>query len=89
MSSNEKTLTVPEAGERYFGLGRAGSYAAASRGDLPTIRVGRRLRVSVVALERMINEAKPNPTYEVVERGIVESSIEPKSKKSRLVTVSV
>ena len=56
---NDKTLSVPEAGQKYFGLGRAGSYAAANRGDLPTIRVGRRLRVSVVALERMLEEARP------------------------------
>jgi Helix-turn-helix domain len=56
---NDKTVSVPEAGQKYFGLGRAGSYAAANRGDLPTIRVGRRLRVSVVALERMLEEARP------------------------------
>jgi hypothetical protein len=84
---NEKTVSVPEAGEKYFGLGRAGSYAAASRGDLPTIRVGRRLRVSVVALERMLQEARPHRTYEVVERGIVEaSSFEPEAEQSRRAT---
>ena len=84
---NEKTLSVPEAGERYFGLGRAGSYAAANRGDLPTIRVGRRLRVSVVALERMLQEARPHTTYEVVERGIVKaSSFEPEAEQSRRAT---
>jgi hypothetical protein len=49
-----KTLTVPEAGRRYFGLGRNASYEAARRGDLPTIKIGRLLRVSVVALERKL-----------------------------------
>ena len=53
-----KTISVVEAG-RYFGLKRAGSYAAAARGDLPVIRVGRRLRVSVAGLERMLREARP------------------------------
>ena len=56
-----KTISVVEAGRKYFGLKRAGSYAAAARGELPTIRLGRRLRVSVTALERMLPEAKPLP----------------------------
>jgi hypothetical protein len=51
---DDKTLTVPEAGRRYFGLGRNASYEAARRGDLPTIRIDRLLRVSVVALERKL-----------------------------------
>jgi len=42
-----KTLTVPEAGRRYFDLGRNASYEAARRGDIPTIRIGRLLRVPV------------------------------------------
>ena len=52
-----KTLTVPEAGRRYFDLGRNASYEAARRGDIPTIRIGRLLRVPVVALERKLEEA--------------------------------
>jgi len=49
-----RTLSVPEAGRRYFGLSRNGSYAAAERGDLPVVRIGRLLRVPVKALERML-----------------------------------
>ena len=49
-----KTLTVPEAGRRYFDLGRNASYEAARRGDIPTIRIGRLLRVPVVAMERKL-----------------------------------
>ena len=52
-----KTLGVPEAGRKYFGLGRNASYAAAKRGDIPTIQVGRLLRAPVVALERRLEEA--------------------------------
>jgi hypothetical protein len=44
-TDNELTISVPEAGERFFGLSRNGSYAAASRGDIPTIKIGRLLRV--------------------------------------------
>jgi excisionase family DNA binding protein len=36
--------TVPEAG-RLLGLGRNAAYEAAKRGDIPTIRMGRLLRV--------------------------------------------
>jgi Helix-turn-helix domain len=55
----KKTLSVPEAGRRYFDLGRNGSYEAARRGEIPTIRIGSRLRVPVIALERMLDEARP------------------------------
>jgi hypothetical protein len=49
------TLSVPEAGEKYFGLSRNGSYDAAARGEIPTIRIGRLLRVPVRALEAKLN----------------------------------
>jgi hypothetical protein len=49
MTDEPKTLSVPEAGKRY--------YDAAARGELPTIRIGRLLRVPVRALETMLNEA--------------------------------
>jgi hypothetical protein len=51
------TMTVPEAGEKYYGLGRDASYAAAQRGDIPTIRVGRLLRVPVAAMDRKLESA--------------------------------
>jgi Helix-turn-helix domain len=53
----KKTLSVPEAGKRYFDLGRNASYEAARRGELPVIKIGSRLRVPIVALERMLAEA--------------------------------
>jgi hypothetical protein len=56
-SDNELTISVPEAGERFFGLSRNGSYAAANRGDIPTIKIGRLLRVPVRALEKMLDRA--------------------------------
>jgi hypothetical protein len=51
------TISVPEAGERYYGLSRNASYAAAARGDIPTVRVGRLLRVPIRAMERKLDEA--------------------------------
>jgi hypothetical protein len=53
-----KTLSVPEAGREYFDLGRNAAYAAASRGDIPTIRIGKLLRVPVKALEDMLSAAR-------------------------------
>ena len=45
--------TVVEAGAK-LRLGRSGAYEAARRGDIPTIRIGRRLLVPKVALDRML-----------------------------------
>jgi hypothetical protein len=49
------TISVPEAGRRYYNLSRNGSYAAAERGEIPTIRVGRLKRVPVLAMERRLD----------------------------------
>jgi excisionase family DNA binding protein len=51
------TLSVPEAGQQYFGLSRNSAYAAASKGEIPTVRIGRLLRVPVRALEQMLDKA--------------------------------
>jgi hypothetical protein len=62
------TLSVPEAGKKYFGLGRNASYAAAERGDIPTVKIGKLLRVPVRALERMLDNATPKtPNIEAAE----------------------
>lgn len=52
MDNRPKTITVPDAGREYFGLSRNAAYAAAQRGDIPTIKVGKLLRVR--ALEQML-----------------------------------
>jgi hypothetical protein len=57
MNFDSKTLSVPEAGRRYFDLCRNASYAAADRGEIPTIRIGRLLRVPVQAMEQMLERA--------------------------------
>ncbi|GAA3721089.1 hypothetical protein GCM10022224_103610 [Nonomuraea antimicrobica] len=45
----EPTISVPRAGE-LLELGRAASYEAAKRGDIPTIRIGRKLAVPTAKL---------------------------------------
>jgi hypothetical protein len=51
------TISVPAAGKRLAGLSRNGSYAAAARGDIPVVRIGRLLRVPVLALQKKIERA--------------------------------
>ena len=55
--SKPKTISIPEAGRLYFGLGRDASYEAAKRGEIPFIQVGRKKRVPVVAMERLLDRA--------------------------------
>jgi hypothetical protein len=57
------TISVVEAGRRYFGLSRGASYQAAERGDIPTIRVGRLLRVPVRAMESRLDAASSGVAY--------------------------
>lgn len=52
------TLTVEEAGA-VLGLSRSAAYAAARRGDLPTIRLGRRYLVSAPVLLRLLMTGSP------------------------------
>jgi len=60
--SEQKQLTysIPQAGQM-AGLSRNGSYAAAERGEIPTIRFGRLLRVPAAAWDRMLQEGRPSP----------------------------
>jgi excisionase family DNA binding protein len=55
MDEKPRTLSVPEAG-KWLGIGRNAAYEAARRGEIPTVRIGRLLRVPVVALERKLDE---------------------------------
>ena len=52
---NKPVVTsVPIAGKQLFGLGKHASYEAARRGDIPVIRIGRRMLVPIRALEEML-----------------------------------
>jgi hypothetical protein len=49
------TMSVPEAGKRYFNLSRNASYDAAARGEIPTIKIGRLLRVPKRRMEAILD----------------------------------
>ena len=53
---DRKVVTVPEAGAQ-LGLGRNASYAAAKIGVIPTIKIGKLLRVPICALEQLLELA--------------------------------
>ena len=53
----ELTISVPEAGARYFGISRNAAYEAAARGEIPTVKIGRLKRVPVRAMERKLDRA--------------------------------
>jgi excisionase family DNA binding protein len=55
------TLTVEEAAAT-LGISRAFAYAAVQRGEIPSIRIGRRVLVPRAALERMLEVGYPPPT---------------------------
>lgn len=50
------TFDLPEVGRR-LGIGRNQAYEAAKRGEIPTIRIGKRLLVPKAALDRMLATA--------------------------------
>lgn len=60
-SYNARTISVPLAGARYFGLSRGAAYQAAANGLIPTIRVGRLLKVPIAAMEKLLDNAGKHP----------------------------
>lgn len=48
-----QTVSVTEAG-RLLGIGRVSAYQAVQRGELPSIRLGRRIVVPRAALDRLL-----------------------------------
>jgi excisionase family DNA binding protein len=47
------TLTIPEAA-RLVGISRSAGYRAAAKGEIPTIRIGRRLLVPTARLLELL-----------------------------------
>ena len=53
MEIQRRTVTVEEAAT-ILGVGRNKAYEAARSGEIPTIRIGKRLLVPLAALERLL-----------------------------------
>lgn len=50
------TITIPEVAE-ILGIGRRQAYEAALRGEIPSLRIGRRILVPLAALRQMLGGA--------------------------------
>ena len=61
MERERLTLTVEEAG-RLLGISRALAYELVARGELPSLRLGRRIVVPRRALERLVDDAGTSTT---------------------------
>ena len=57
MDMEKLTLTVDEAA-RCLGIGRNSAYEAIARGEIPVVKIGKRLLVPRHALERLLQEPK-------------------------------
>lgn len=62
-TTSKLTISITEAAER-LGISRNLAYEAARRGDIPTIKIGKRLLVPITTLDRLL--ANGNRTLEPV-----------------------
>ena len=60
MQIERRTVTVQEAAS-ISGVGRNKAYEAVRSGEIPAIRIGKRLLVPIVALERLLTTPGSNP----------------------------
>ena len=56
MTEDRLTITIPEFAKA-FGINRATAYRMAKDGTLPVIRVGKRILIPKVALQRWLEDA--------------------------------
>jgi excisionase family DNA binding protein len=60
----ERLLLKPEEAATALGLGRATTYALLATGTLPSVRVGRAVRVPAEALRQWVADATSGPSRE-------------------------
>jgi excisionase family DNA binding protein len=61
MNQSRRTLNVPEAA-KMLGIGRSAAYAAAASGELPTIRIGKRILVPLAAIDSLLGHGENRET---------------------------
>ena len=55
LAATRRTVTVEQAAT-ILGISRTSAFEAVHRGQIPSLRIGRRIVVPVAALERMLGE---------------------------------
>jgi excisionase family DNA binding protein len=66
--SSPAVYTIPEAAV-VLGIGRNQAYAAAASGDIPTIRIGKRILVPKAAIDTLLNRPLDAPAVPPVAQG--------------------
>ncbi|HYK89795.1 MAG TPA: helix-turn-helix domain-containing protein [Acidobacteriota bacterium] len=56
-SEKQKTYSIAEVGEM-LGIGKNAAYNAAHRGEIPTLKIGGRILVPKVALDRLLEQTQ-------------------------------
>lgn len=51
---SQATISVPEAGAVFYGLGRNAAYDAAKRGEIPTVEIGGKKRAIVTKIAEQL-----------------------------------
>lgn len=72
-ASGPLTLTVEEAG-RLLGISRGAAYRAAACGQIPTIRLGRRLLVPTARLHQLLGLTDPSASVDAIDGEPVEET---------------
>ncbi len=54
METKRRTITVEEAA-KILGIGRTSMFEAIHRGDIPYLRIGRRIVIPIIALEKILD----------------------------------
>jgi excisionase family DNA binding protein len=57
VANNEKLVISAEEASKILNLSRNGTYSALQRGDLPSIRIGKRILIPTAALQRLLDSA--------------------------------
>ncbi|MBN2074214.1 MAG: helix-turn-helix domain-containing protein [Dehalococcoidales bacterium] len=57
MENNKLTYSVQEA-SRLLGLSKNSTYQACLSGQIPCLRIGKRILIPIVKLDRMLNEGE-------------------------------
>lgn len=58
MTVEARATLNPEQAFRVLGIGRSGGYAAIRRGEIPSIRIGRRILIPTIALEDLLAQSR-------------------------------
>ena len=55
----KRTYSVEEAA-RFLGIGRTAAYEAVRTGQIPSLRIGKRILIPIIAFENLLRDSKGN-----------------------------